>query len=57
VGVVSIERGDQGGSNGGGYRVAVAVLSKIRSIENRLEKWKKKVEKSWTCDIVAYKET
>jgi hypothetical protein len=38
VGVVSVDRGDRDASNGGGYRVAVAVLSEIRSIENRLKK-------------------
>jgi hypothetical protein len=29
VGVVSLERGRQGGSNGGSLKVVVAVLSKI----------------------------
>jgi hypothetical protein len=29
VAVVSFDRGDQGGSNGGGYNVAVAVLAEI----------------------------
>jgi hypothetical protein len=38
----------------------VAVLSEIRSIENRLKNGRKKlkkVEKSWTCDNAAFRET
>jgi hypothetical protein len=35
VELVPLERGDQGGSNGANYNVAVAVLTKLQRIENR----------------------
>jgi hypothetical protein len=33
LGVVAFDRGDQCGSNGGGWRVVVAVLAKLRSFK------------------------
>jgi hypothetical protein len=35
VELVPLERGDQGGSNGTSYNVAVAVLTELQWIENR----------------------
>jgi hypothetical protein len=42
VAVVPLERGDQGGSNGGGLTEAVAVLAEIRRFENGSGKKTKK---------------
>jgi hypothetical protein len=38
VGVVPFERGERGGSNGGGLTVAVAVLAELWQLENGSEK-------------------
>jgi hypothetical protein len=35
VAVAPFDRGDQGGSNGGGYNVAVAVLSELWQFEKK----------------------
>jgi hypothetical protein len=37
VGVVPLDRSGQGGSNGTGYNVAVAVLTEIRSMKEHFE--------------------
>jgi hypothetical protein len=42
VAVVSVDRGDQGGSNGTSGNVAVKVLTEIRAIENNSKKMAKK---------------
>jgi hypothetical protein len=35
--VVPLERGDQGGSNGGGYNLVVAVLAELWQLEKMLK--------------------
>jgi hypothetical protein len=51
VGVVSFDRGDQGGHFGTGWRVAVAVLTEIWWFLKNNEKSGKKIIKRWHRDL------
>jgi hypothetical protein len=47
VAVVSVERGGRGGSNGGGMKMAVAVLAEIWQLEKNQKKEKKSGNQYW----------